>query len=680
MSNIIKKLEKLGIHLEKGNEISTVVETLTRNELSLLDQKYVVVDKADGLRAVLYIDDGGNIFELDKTELTFKDIKIKVRSKKVCNSLIDTEYIPKLDAYFMFDILIFNDVDVREKPFKERYELIEIFSKLKNDRLFVKEYIVKYENIFKAAKEVYHRKHPYKLDGLIFTPLDGKYVDKSLKWKPIKDLTIDFICKIRKEFEKNGKRYLILDLYVIMNRYQMYNMELKYPPNYFKTFPMIDKTFQMIPYPFMPEFDPKYSYAVVEVTTNIEMKDARSISRTEIDENLAIMAPAQSQMYYYKKYMNDDPTTKKYKIVPIMDNSIVEFNYDINFKGEPSQCWRPYRFRQDRTVQYWTTLFNNEHATKKLLSGPNSWIRAQRIWNMYETPITNEMIFGDEAIPQLYYVQTDIDRKNTRNMIHFHLFLKEQLYKNYIFYRNYTETLFELSAGDGSDAAHIVDSNLKYVLCTDLIETSLKKLERDMRKFQNLKHKHLTKFDTIPLDLREDNIKAVAGLIRTRNVKTFDVISIQFAFHYMMETEKSFTNLFNLINTYLAKGGFFFMTCFDGELVYNRLKNKDSEVITVENEKDKVLFKIDKLYDGKKAFNDLDMFGTPIDVFIYSIGSHKEYLVNFTKLIKYFKAHGMDLVETMTFEQVSKSWKGELSAPEKKFSFLNRYAVFQKSY
>jgi hypothetical protein len=265
-------------------------------------------------------------------------------------------------------------------------------------------------------------------------------------------------------------------------------------------------------------------------------------------------------------------------------------------------------------------------------------------------------------------------------MIQFHLFLKEQLYKNYIFYRNYTESLFELSAGDGSDAAHIVDSNLKYVLCTDLIETSLKKLERDMRKFQNLKHKHQTKFDTIALDLRENNIKAVSNLIKTKGIKTFDVISIQFAFHYMMETEQSFNNIFNLINTYLSKGGFFFMTCFDGELVYNRLKKKESEIITVEGEKDKILFKIDKLYDSKKSFTELDMFGSPIDVFIYSIGSHKEYLVNFTKLIKHFKTNGLDLVETKTFEEVSKVWLGDLSLPEKKFSFLNRYAVFQKSY
>lgn len=682
---IIKKIEKiLNYVFEKGIDIMPKVETLTGKELGMLADNYAVVDKADGLRVVLYIDDTGKVYRLFNS-LIFTDLGLNIgkTQKELHGSLIDTEYMENTDIYYAFDIIIHQSKDVRSLPFKDRYKCLLKF-KDKLDKIVVKQFETEYPDFFKACQEVYYRPHPYNLDGLVFTPLDGSYEAKSLKWKPLKDLTIDFIVKIRKSYQENNKTYLILDLFVVMNKWEISRNNMRYPRNYQRYFPMIDNTFKMVPFPFMPEYDNTYSYCVIEV-----------IDKGSDLDNLVGEEQLQKPRYYYRK-VETETDDNKYRLskvpvsrrrsinlIPIVDNSVVEFNYNINSRQtSPARKWVPYRYRQDRTVQYWTHLYNNEKSVNKLITGANSSFKANTIWKMYQDPITKDHIFGLKEIPKLYYVQTDIDRKNTRNMIQFHLWLKENLYKEYFFYKDYTENLLELSAGDGSDAANIVQQNPRYVLLIDLVATSLTKAQIDFKKFQNMYRNYETKVDILQLDLREDNIKKIVPYTKKNHIKYFEIVSIQFSFHYMMQTKQSFENLFKLIKTYTAPKGFYFMTCFDGATIYKMLKDKKEEVITVENQSDKILYKIEKMYDDSKEFDELDMFGTPINVFIYTIGGHIEYLVNFKKLVSYFKKNGFDLIDTKMFGKVAPTWerkrKMKLTEPEKRFSFLNRYAVFQK--
>lgn len=685
----INKIHKTtGINFQSGSEITTKVETLTGADVHELNGNYAIVDKADGLRSVLYLGEDKMVRILDEKKFKETDIKCGGQCSGLMESLIDSEFIPKIKTFFVFDVLVFNGKDVRGEPFEKRHELLLKFKKLKwssdlDYDIKVKDYEVDYADFFKACKRVYERPHPYNLDGLVFTPLKGDYASKSLKWKPLKDLTIDFIVRIRKSYKDKGKTYLVLDLFNTVTRAEMYKNGLRFPRGYFDYFPMINNSFYSVPYPFMPEYDSKHAYCIVEVTQKKSVSRNFSYSGNESIREFDYEHPE----YFYKKseVINGK---RAVKLVPIIDNAIIEMNYNVKSNdNNPARKWIPYRFRRDRTVQFWTNLYHNEKKNNRTLSGPNAKRKADVIWKMYQNPITSEMMFGEEPLPKLYYTQTNIDRSHTRNLVFFHLYIKEMLYSTYFYYKNYTESLLELSAGDGSDAANIIKQSPRYVLMIDIIETSLTKATMDFKKFQNKYRKYKTKVDTLALDLREESAKKIAPLARKNDSNKFDVVSIQFSFHYMMETKESFKNLFNTIKTYTAPGGFYFMTCFDGATVYKELKNQREKVITVEGEPDKVLYSIERMYDNTVPFDELDMFGTPIKVSIHTIGKNMiEYLVNFKKLVSYFKKNGFDLVDTKMFSKVAKEWEKtnkdgrKLTKPEQEFSFLNRYAVFQRKY
>jgi SAM-dependent methyltransferase len=684
----VNKIHKMtGINFLSGSEITTKVETLTGADVHQLIGNYAVVDKADGLRTVLYLGEDKTIRMLNEKQFKDTDIKCKGSCIGLTESLIDTEFIPKINTFFVFDVLVFHGEDVRKLPFEKRHELLLKFKNVSWESesydIKVKNYEVDYEDFFKACKKVYQAPHPYELDGLVFTPLKADYASKSLKWKPLKDLTIDFIVRIKKTYQDKGKTYLILDLFNSVTRPEMYKNGLRFPRGYYDYFPMINNTFYAVPYPFMPEYDSKHSYCVIEVTARKSVSKNFSYSGDETMNNFEYNHPE----YFYKKVetINGKRATK---LIPIMDNSIVEMNYDIESKERnPAKKWVPYRFRRDRTVQYWTNLYYNEKKRDKTISGPNAKRKADVIWKMYQNPITTKMMFGEEPLPKLYYTQTNIDRSHTRNLVFFHLYIKEKLYETHFYYKNYSENLLELSAGDGSDAANIIKQMPGYVLMIDIIDTSLTKAAIDFKKFQNKFRKYNTKLDTLALDLREESVSKIGRVAKRNDVNKFDVVSIQFSFHYMMETKESFKNLFNTLKTYTQPGGFYFMTCFDGATVYKELKKTGKKIITVEGDPDTVLYGIERMYDKNTPFDELDMFGTPIKVSIHTIGRDMiEYMVNFKKLVAYFKKNGFDLIDTKMFSKVAPEWektnkdKRKLSKPEQEFSFLNRYAVFQRKY
>lgn len=683
----LNNLHKLtGIDFQRGSELFAKVETLTSQDIHQLDGNYAIVDKADGLRYTLYLGSDKVIRILSEQSLIETPIKYKGNAKTLLESVLDTEYIAKTNTYYIFDIIVFNGEDVRNKTFRERYKLLMKFNDLTWDSdkytITTKNYQIDYTDFHKTCQKVYQHKYPYQLDGIIFTPYNGDYHTKSLKWKPLKDLTIDFIVRIRKKYVDKGKTYLILDLYNITMRYLMKRDGLRFPKGYFDYFPMIDNTYSSVPYPFMPEYDSKHSYCIIEVS---ESKDKKhSISYSLMEEESEISQMKEEPTYYYRKIEHEN-NRRIIKMIPIMDNTIMEMNYDtFSRDNNPARKWIPYRFRKDRTGLYWTTLYHNEKRNNRILTGANSKSRADTIWKMFQNPITSDMMFGKKPLPKLYYIQNDIDRSNTRGMVMFHLYIKELLYSTYFNHKNYTENLLELSAGDGSDAANIVQQQPRYVLMIDIVETSLTKAGIDFKKFKNKFRNYHSQFDTLALDLREESVKKIAPYAKKNNIDKFDIVSIQFSFHYMMETKESFMNLFKTIKTYTKPGGYYFMSCFDGATVYKMLKKQREQIITVEGQPDKILFKIEQMYANDVEFDDLPMFGTPINVFIYSIGGHIEYIVNFKKLVSYFKKNGFDLIDTKMFSKLAPEWektnkdRRKLTQPEKDFSFLNRYAVFQR--
>jgi len=160
-----------------------------------------------------------------------------------------------------------------------------------------------------------------------------------------------------------------------------------------------------------------------------------------------------------------------------------------------------------------------------------------------------------------------------------------------------------------------------------------------------------------------------------------------------------------------ALNGYFIGTCYDGKLIFDALKNVEKgHGIQINDGENKVkIWEIKKDYDDKTFPDDSNCVGYKIDVFQESINQLiSEYLVNFDYLNRLMENFGFKIISReeakqlglpegnglfselymIMLEEMKKnkytgmgSEYGEaknMSAYEKKISFLNRYFVYKK--
>lgn len=155
--------------------------TLRESRIDRIDD-YALTMKLDGQRHLLLINHKG--YYLIDNKMNVKCFRKQISTEV---SLLDGELFE--GKYYAFDILFHKGIDLRDKPFTERYK------KLKELNLFieVKEYT--FEGIYNKIEEYLDDNLEMKdntLDGFIFVSKSKSYKEAPLKWKPEKLNTIDF--------------------------------------------------------------------------------------------------------------------------------------------------------------------------------------------------------------------------------------------------------------------------------------------------------------------------------------------------------------------------------------------------------------------------------------------------------------------------------------------------------
>ena len=182
---------KRNIDVELTQNIYNSVATLNQDDLAkLIHSKYSVVDKTDGERKFLYIDNT-TIWHANPTDkIVEKQLITKSANvRKFVNTLIDCELVDK--TFYGFDILFYNNEDCRNLNLIERLKLLKIVMSELDISQTGCAYKVKkfyFDDIFTSAKYIWDNRKTlftYNLDGLIFTPINGSYVGNlpNLKWK-----------------------------------------------------------------------------------------------------------------------------------------------------------------------------------------------------------------------------------------------------------------------------------------------------------------------------------------------------------------------------------------------------------------------------------------------------------------------------------------------------------------
>ena len=689
--------------------------TLNRNSINSdkrgnIFKNYLVTEKADGERYLLYVTDDKHGYLINK-KLVVKDSG-KVFPKSNGEWLLDGEYITsdkdknKINIYMIFDVYYATEetlIPVHMYPFYNvkniehcRNDVLDGFKYLVDNSkdinpdilpcsIYFKEYvsgnirlnsdISKSSKILRESKKIllrggykqkgdkweYNKKYNeylYKIDGLIYLPRDlsvgGDYYgnkpsdisgrwDYNYKWKPPEENTIDFQVEINKE--KNGNRW--------DEKIKIYTKT--------ENSNTID-----------------YSYKTCKLLVGYSLhKD--DINFKDIDYCMKIYdkvkekrEPREYIKFVGKKDPWGDPCTDKGITNITLDEGrmlteegeliangdIVEFRY--NAEGENCSIWEPMRLRRDKTK-------------------PQDFKVAADVWQTIIDPITTEMIMGNTKsiheyvnVPVLenkedYYIGQSKNLKPLRDL---HNYIKYKLIVGVGSKSSRNNHILDTSIGLGGDLNKYLD---KIVHCKFILGLDIAPVDEACRRYytndwKDDKNKAVfLKYDTsknikdksgLDLDLHGDNmlniiydIKDTTILEKYKNIdkiyrglanKKFDIISTQFSIHYYFKDENTLNGYLENIIQNIKEGGYFIGTCYDGNRIFERLKNPKPFIYEKNGD---LVYSVEKKYNiDNFDYNSDDisnMFGQKITVYMESIGQKiDEYLVNFEYLTEIMKKYG----------------------------------------
>ena len=179
--------------------------------------------------------------------------------------------------------------------------------------------------------------------------------------------------------------------------------------------------------------------------------------------------------------------------------------------------------------------------------------------------------------------------------------------------------------------------------------------------------------------------------------KLFDVSSIQFALHYMFESQETLHNFIKNVCDFTRVGGHFIGTCFNGHRVFDFISQLGENEERSIYKNDTKIFGIKKRFSSSDFPNNANSLGYEILIYQETINQYiSEYLVNFKYFIEVMEDYGFVPIQNPFIKQKKTSLGGfkelydrclynhdmrdisNLGEEEKQISFMNEYFVFQK--
>lgn len=709
-------------------------------------QGYCVTDKADGARKLLFIDPGARLYTIDTNgRIRYEGCRA---DPKFAYTLIDGEHILRdkmgnfINTFAAFDILMLSGKDVRRLPFTmpgRDNRLRELTKTIKGLdlrhlaeagklRVITKQFYAS-DSIFTDSATVLDKiqkgEYPYETDGLIYTPKElgmGEGIPNwpvnhkatwaaAFKWKPPSHNTIDFLVDAVRDGQGKIMTGSIsepgqdLSALASIRTYHLLQLRVGY-----------DKNRHGVMNPCQMVLDGE------KLTKGRRGEDsylpARFVPRDPYD-------PLAWQCKLFATH-NGELLTENGKEV-IEDHSIVEFRRDMT--AEPGFQWKPIRVRHDKTGELRSGIKNFG----------NAYHVAESVWNSIYHPVTEEMLRTGENIPQpgadAYYVGGK-GRRMFRAMRDFH----NQVVKRRLILSasRPNGTLVDLAVGKAGDLPKWTEARLGFVygidISTDNVQNPMdgacmRYLEASSGRrrvpqciflqgtsaldipsgkafgSQGSKRVNAAILGTIGKGVNiAQELGAGVAAARNKGKGGFDVVSCQFATHYFFENRDTLTTFLDNVAALCKPGGYFIGTCYDGQRVFDALRDKEvGDGISLQ-EGGEVLVSITKDYESDTFRADDSSLGYPITVTQESIGKPaREFLVNLEYLTKELRIRGLEPAPSAVtrgaglgnsidgFASVFNALKRQggqlrpaeqealrMGDAEKELSFLNAYFVFQR--
>ena len=516
--------------IHSGNFIGPNSITLQLVNISPIDENstepnirdnFVVTDKADGDRHLMYISDNGKIY-LINTNMNVIFTGAKSFEKEYFNSILDGELIHHnkngiyINLYAAFDIYYLNKNDVRALTFvpnekskekeKEQHKcryhllknlveninpvsieqenssssksLVEKFSKSKEIispiRIECKRFYPENQvggNIFDACNDILTKASSnlfeYTTDGLIITPAFlGVGSNRIGEAGPVKKVTW------KQSFKWKPPHYNTVDFLVTTIKTNGNDLiEQKFEDGL--NVRMSDQISENKVIQLRCTFDEGlHGY----INPCQDIIDDKLPEHNALDKKSSNAKPV--QFYPTEPYdpeagitkimlRNDGSDTKKMfteEDQVFEDNTIVEFSYDKT--REKGWHWIPLRVRYDKTSD----------MLKGKKNFGNSYDTAESNWKSIHFPITEDMIRSGLNIPSIQvskdkYYNKGSNKSKTEAMKNFHnLYVKKLLIKSV---SKSGETLIDYACGKAGDLPKWIDAKLSFVFGIDISKDNL---------------------------------------------------------------------------------------------------------------------------------------------------------------------------------------------------------------
>ncbi|CDW75150.1 UNKNOWN [Stylonychia lemnae] len=270
--------------------------------------------------------------------------------------------------------------------------------------------------------------------------------------------------------------------------------------------------------------------------------------------------------------------------------------------------------------------------------------------------VLNQDVFYDEDIQDNQQTREYSDINFLRK---FNNFIKAVLINKYIdrLPYKYSPSIFDLCSGKGGDLRKWILKKPSHYVALEYQEQLIKIAIERLREIRNVEFPSI--FVVADAGDESMTIDKVLADDKFRDIKSsivFDMVSCQFAMHYMFESEKKLRNFLHNVSCKLTPGGFFIGTTIDSDRIVSQMRLDTTGSMTVENEDFAIKF-------GQIAFpKDQGAFGLKYYFYLKdAIGKQKflesekvyvpEYLVIFPKLIEIAKEYDLELVEQKNFHE-----------------------------
>lgn len=703
----LEDLQKNAKQLMIGPKPITLEQRHVTPPNSIFDGAYAMCEKTDGERALLFVDAEGHAhlisagFRVRATGVTYAASGARL-------SLLDGEHVASSRngemLFMIFDVYYADGKDVRGKLLAERLDHASAFrAEGVGLRVEPKAFFGLARNaggpdavaaaMKEACADVLSKMKdegpvgfPYRTDGIIFTPMHEPVAalkNAVLKWKPPEQNTIDFLVDSGggATFQgADGATYAQFTLYTGFNEAS---------GDFGKIFDVLAKLYT----------------------------DHRQTANRDTDVKFYGKRPFQPTAFY-ANHVHKAMVRVEHGVPvcedgsPVRDNTIVEFAYTVDDDKIASYNWRPLRVRADKTQEY---------ANSGRIGGAaNDYRTALSVWKSVHMPVTEAMLRGDATVdPDLTKYYEDVgDRKESANfnLLDFHNRVKAALYAEAVAMlpaaRRTAPTLAELACGKGGDLLKWLSCGFSVVFGVDNNRDGIMNgINGAYRRLFNAKqggrwNPARTTVVFAVANVSDQFTRDGAGLdpesVMLMNVVMgrkgagaspylaklhnkgngnggFDVVSSQFAVHYMFVAVGKARAFMQNVAQLLRPGGVFIGTCMDGELVDAML----SESPTVRGTAGAHPH-MTTIWEITKGYEAFEPYGSTINVFLERTGhTIPEPLVNFKTLVKLAADYNLTLTHSYLFEDRYEAHSGALAAPltpdEQRFSFLNRAFIFQKT-